>query len=391
MKDKAILLIHGMGSHPKPAAKKGESAKPPKVTAGAEKPAVTKPAAETPEPFTDQFLNATTATLQRFPQHAADTFEDYVDVHELNYDEWFDVMRKQMADTAKDMKERLAAVNASYQASIPLEFASTLTGLEAKFGQEKFFNTHWLDVVFYGTMLGAKIRVDVAAKVSELVESYGGGNVHIIAHSLGTAVLHDTLHLLYRREHDPDDAIPDLNLVDHNLGSVWMVANVSRMVNSVTRFCDPLGSVVKPGEGGCTGGFYNIRHALDPFTWLAQFNPKNNGAWITEEAFNAHYRSIVTELIVEANTHSFTQYLQDPKVVERMFPLLLGAEFNATLEEFMEVANDYIGGSLNGAYAALEDSLKTALKTPDSIGSWMDFMDTAKKFEDAVTLIREKF
>ena len=74
-----------------------------------------------------------------------------------------------------------------------------------------------------------------------------------------------------------------------------------------------------------------------------------------------------------------------------MFPFILSPNFSTTLEEFTEIANTYIAGSLNGAYAALEDSLKTALKTPDTISGWMDFLDTAQKFKDAVKLIEDNF
>lgn len=365
-KNKALLLVHGMGNHTPPSGGK-------------------------PGSFGQEFIDATTASLQMFSKHSEDTLGAYVDIHEFNYNAWFDKMRTTMADNAKDMQSRLVALNQIYGTSIPLELAGSLTNLEAKFGGDEFFYTHWLDVIFYGTMLGAKVRVDAALKIAELVENYGGSNVHIIAHSLGTAVTHDTLHLLYRREHDPDDKIPDLHLVDHKLGSVWMFANVSRMVNSVTRLSDPLGTVVRPGQLGCAVWFNNIRHALDPITWLARFSPKNDGAWISEAAYNSNYRSIVTELIVEANTHSFTQYVRDPKVVERLFPFLMGSQFKTTLAEFGEVSSAYIVGSLNGAYAALEDSLKDALKTPDSISGWLEFLDTAEKFQAATKHIQGSF
>lgn len=366
MKNKAILLVHGMGKHTAP--KDGK-----------------------PGSFGKEFTDATTATLQQFAKHEDDTLAGHADIHEFNFDGWFDKMRTEMAKKAKDMKSRLAAISQAYGASLPLDLAGPLTDLEAKFGDDKFFYTHWLDVIFYGTLLGAKVRVDAALKITELVENYGGGNVHIIAHSLGTAVTHDTLHLLYRREHDPDDEIPDLGVVKHKLASVWMFANVSRLVNSVTRLTNPLGSVVRPGPAdiGCTLRMHNVRHALDPFTWLARFDPRNDESWIPATNYNLFYRNIVTDLIVEANTHSFTQYVRDPKVVERLLPLLMESKFKPAAGELDRVAADYVKGSINGAYAALEDSLKDAIKTPGEISGWRDFLDTAKKFRTAVKNIED--
>ena len=362
----AILLVHGMGNNTPPQDGK-------------------------PGSFGKEFIAATTASLQQFKKHAGESLSNYVDIHEFNYNVWFDQMRTTMANNAKYMTERLAAVSGIYGASVPLDLASKLNGFEAKFGDDSFFYTHCLDVIFYGTMLGAKVRVDAAAKIAELVENYGGANVHVIAHSLGTAVVHDTLHLLYRPEHDPDDKIADLDIVTHQLGSVWMFANVSRLVNSVSRLSNPLGTVVRPGVGGCTASFFNVRHALDPFTWLAQFNPPNNGSWISESAYTMSYRSIVTDLIIEANTHSFPQYLSDPHTVERLIPFILGTKFQGTLAEFAKLTSACSAKSLNGAYAALDDALKGALQTPDSISGWMDFLNTAKKFEEAVKHIKENF
>lgn len=361
--NKAILLVHGMGKHTPPKDGKHGS-------------------------FGQEFVDATTATLQQFSKHKQDTLEKHFDIHEFNYDAWFDQMRTGMADRAKSMQERLAAVSQIYGASVPLDLVSRLTSLEAKFGNDEFFYTHWLDVIFYGTMLGAKVRVDAGAKIAQLVEDYGGSNVHVIAHSLGTAVTHDTLHLLYRREHDPDDRIPDLSPVNHRLGSIWMFANVSRLVNSVSRLCDPLGSVVKPGDDGCTGYFCNIRHKLDPFTWLARFDPRNNDQWVPGGIYNSAYGNIGTSLIVEANTHSFPQYLQDPDVAEYLLPFLLFTKLKGTEAEWRALRTARTKLSLNGAYGSLEDSLKDALQTPDSISGWVDFLDTAKKFKDAVEQLK---
>lgn len=359
----AILLVHGMGTH-------------------------TGPTDQTSGSFHKEFVDATTESLQCYANHNSDKLENHIDIHEFNYDDWLNKMRTEMADNAKSMKDRLAAVSAAYGASVPLDLVGRLNGFENDFGEDSFFYTHWLDVIFYGTMLGAKIRVDAGLKVAELVQDYGAGNVHVVAHSLGTAVMHDTLHLLYRPAYDPNDAIPDLHLTNHKLGSVWMIANVSRLVNCVTRITDPLSSVVRPGDNGCANAFFNVRHELDPFTWLARFNPPNNGSWISEDLYNSAYNNIVTNLVVDGNTHSFTQYLQDPKVAECLFYQLL-PEFKVDLQEMDKVSAEYSKKSINGAYASLEDSLRN-IEVKD-ISTWREFLDAASTFKDAVDRVKASF
>jgi hypothetical protein len=355
-KKQAILLVHGMGKNSPP--KDGQ-----------------------PGSFGQEFITTTTTLLQSFAAHKSETIADYLDIYEFNYDAWFDKMRTEMADRAKPMADRLSAIGGLHGIDFGSELVTRLTAWEAQFDGDDFFHTHWLDVIFYGTLLGAKVRVDAARHVDQLVQAYQRENVHIIAHSLGTAVIHDTLHLLYRPEADPKDEIADLSPTNERLASIWMFANVSRLVNTVTRLADTLSSVVKPGGDGCTDYFYNIRHKLDPFTMLARFDPQNNGTWIPGNIFATRYTPLVTELIVEVNTHSFPRYLQDPKVVWEFLPNLLGEDFEGTKVEFDAYAEKYAKGSLDGAYGALEDAF-TGLTT--DITSWQPFLDAAKTFTNEV-------
>ena len=363
----AILLVHGMGKHAAPTEK-------------------------TPGSFRAEFVKATNTVLGQFTKHQGDSLENYFDLRELNYDGWFDEIREAMAKNAGDMNKALKAVDGLHGITFPQQLASSLSAWESKFGDDDFFHTHWLDVIFYGTLLGAKVRTDLALEITTLVGEYGSGNVHIVAHSLGTAVLHDTLHQLYRPESNPNDDIPDLDPADSRLASVWMFANVSGLVNSVTKLCDPLGSLVKPGSTGCTSALFNIRHKLDPFTWIAQFDPQNDDAWVPGNIYNSRYGNIVTDLIFkdDPNPHSFDRYLRDPKVWVSMFDFLLEDRFKASSSEISQKIDEYTGDSLNGAYAALESQFK-GLSRADKLASWDEFLETAKTLREAEAFIKTNF
>lgn len=359
MSKQALLLIHGMGSF-KPPGKDDQG-----------KPKLGE--------FGEEFIQATNGALQQYKKHKTDTIEKHIDIHEFNYDTWFDKMRVEMAKNAKSMQERLGVVAGAYGVTFGTDLVGRLMDFEADFNKNEFFYSHWLDVIFYATILGAKVRVDAGIKIAELVETYGAGKVHIMAHSLGTAVLHDTLHLLYRPEFDPNDDIPDLHPINHKLGSIWMVANLSRLVNAVVQLADPLKSVVKPGDEGCTDAIYNVRHELDPFTWLSRFDPQNNGAWVPEQTYKRGYKSIVTNLVVEANTHCFAQYLSDPSVAEHF--LYQMTPFEVTLDEMNKVADASAEKTIQGAYGTLEAAFhKLEIK---EMASWRDFLDAAEALIDA--------
>ncbi len=361
MPDQAILLVHGMGQHAGP--KENERGD-----------------------FGKEFVTAVNESLNSFSNHKTDLIENHVHIDEFNYDDWLDHMRQTMADKATKMSDRLSSIGSHYGVSVPLEFVGKLVSFESKFGDDDVFYTHWLDVLFYGSLLGANIRVKAGLKIAELVQQFGAGNVHIVAHSLGTAVAHDTLDRLYRPEHDPNDTIPDLSPANDRLGSIWMIANVSRLVNSVTRFSDPYASIVKSGPDGCANVFTNVRHELDPFTWLARFDPPNNGKWLDHTNYTNDYENLVTNLVVDGNTHSFKQYLQDPEIVQRILPRFID-NLSITAPEFQQFVSNYETNTINGAYAALEESFANLSVTDEA--TWGDFLETAKTLKTITKKIKK--
>jgi hypothetical protein len=318
-----LLLVHGMGAHP-------------------------------PGAMTAAFTEALDSTLQRFPDPAQTRIADHVDIHEIAYDGTLDTVRRAMAERTRPIAERLAGLSLVFD--LPLgELVHELTDLETRFGDDEFLFTHVLDVVFYGSVLGEKIRVDVARELAGHIED-AAGDVHVVAHSLGTAVVHDTLALLYRPGADAADGIPDLDPLTHRLRSVTMIANVSRLVNRVTRRTDPLRSIVRPTPDGCTAFFTNVRHELDPFTWIEPFDPPDDGSWIPPDEYAINYAPIVTTAITEPDTHALGAYVRNPEVARGLLADLLG--YHPDDDTFRTVREAFDGETIPGAYQALNDALR---------------------------------
>lgn len=335
--------------------------------------------------FGQEFVGAVNTALNRYPKHADDDITNHIDVVEFNYNGFFDKIRKKMQQDAA-MRSRLNAVAALAGGPFVESLVGKLVAWEEEFADDDFFYTHWLDVIFYSTFIGGKIRVDLARKINDLVK-LGNRNLHIIAHSLGTAVVFDTLNLLYRPEHDPNDEIPDLSSENDRIASLWMIANVSRLLGAVTGLADPLSAstTVKPGDGGCTSVFYNIRHKLDPITWPAQFDPDNDGNWITTQTYQLCYSPIVTELVVDPNTHSFFQYVQDPNVAVPLLSVLLRSKFRPTEKQLNDAAGQHAGTAIEGAFSRLRSAF-AGIEITDS-GSIDDLLEAAATLRDAIASI----
>lgn len=345
-----VIVVHGMGKHPKGSFKK-------------------------------EFIDAANTALQRYSAYKTKKIENLVNIKEINYDSFFEEIRQKMTDNAKPVATRLKEINMLNGLTWGPELVLKLTSMEARFGEDKFIYTHLLDVVFYASLLGAKVRVDVAKQVADIISKNVGTPIHIVAHSLGTAVIHDTLALLYRKEFDAFDDIPDLDVVTHKLNSIWMVANVSRLVNSVTALTDTYASAVKPTPTGCTHHLANVRHELDPFTWLAQFDPQNDGSWIPKEYYDVAYELIETSVITKLNTHDFGEYIRNPKVAVPLFEAIIDF-FVENPDELKQVQKEYLDTDIAGAFDALKEDFDELSITDTA--SLKSLANTAKTFSETI-------
>lgn len=193
---------------------------------------------------------------------------DKVEFFQFNYSDFLDEIRLKDAEKAGDIIKHISLLQGR---GLGEKTAGKLIELFADFDEEQMFYTHWMDVIYYGMMFwGEKIRVDLAKNINDRMIERGLGNrdLHIIAHSLGTAVLHDTLAKLFRKDTDITSAVPQLDTDRFQIDSLWMVANVSRLLNILNDIADPNHSIVNSDGGGCTDLLFNVRNEFDPFTWI---------------------------------------------------------------------------------------------------------------------------
>jgi hypothetical protein len=261
-----------------------------------------------------------------------------------------------MGRLAKSRSRSLGAISSFADLGLGLELLPKVASIDERLGKDEFLYTHFLDVIFYTTLLGGKVRVEVAKQLGSLIARNPLQKIHVIAHSLGTAVLHDTLALLYRAHANFSDDIPVLDTRTHKLSSVWMVANVSRLIQSATGLADPMESVVRPGPGGCTNRLINIRHRFDPFTWCAGFDPRNDGSWVPKAYFDRCYRAIETTSVRQLNTHEFTDFIENPSVSVPLLHRLV--RLSPSQAELERVERNYRQGDIHGAFDRVRSALR---------------------------------
>jgi len=324
-----LILVHGMGQH-------------------------------TADSFKGDFNNACIKAFNLYPGYSGKSAEDYVEIISVGYNDIFDKQREKMAQRSNPVLERLKAIP-DMTDNLASDIVTEVTEIENNIADDEFFKTHWLDVIFYRfTTLGENVRIRLAKAITDAIGTVNGGssNVHVIGHSLGTAVVHDTLAKLYQDKYTIGDK--NLDVVMHKMGSLHLIANTSRLLES---FVDIDNSVVKPGPDGCTARYNEYRHTLDPITWSKSFDPTDNGDWISNDSwhfkrYQLHRLTSVTSK--HGNTHSINHYLFNPKTHLEIFKRVFG--LTLTEEQIQEGHENYINQTLKEVARDLERSL-SELKT----------------------------
>jgi hypothetical protein len=329
-----VLLVHGMGTH------------------RANSDTITDSNKETPN-ITEEFVAGLADAAKRFNIKDYDISKN-VSIHEFNYSHRLEEIRQDITDSLKDLSEENATKKIKTllkSGAKGLGLAKDIIDFHGKLGEDSFLTTHWLDVLIYGsTFWGEEIRVRLVEKINELFRDTFPRDIHIIGHSLGTSVVHDTLFKLYNNKFKEKDKGKhrDIQLNAMRVKSLWSFANVSQLITSILGgIGNPNDDVVQSGIDGCCGYMYNVHNKFDPFTWVKPYKPKTQGAFIDIE---------VEDLRI-ANTHDLKEYVASPEVA-RMIMLEIDPLIGKINQKALESARKkYEKTTLNGKV----DNLKTKL------------------------------
>jgi len=314
---------------------------------------------------------------KEYPQVSWRSFAATYEFHEIVYNNEFQALRELWE------AQNLALGSVLKAQGLANELVEELNALAGITNKNNFLTTHVADVILYRFMrqTAAAVRDSIRAQLLNKLKSMDASQPirwSIIAHSLGTAVTHDTLHGLYT----DSLSIGGASLTNVTRPQVlMMLANVSRILQSDTKVYQ---SVVRPGapEGQYAVRYYlNVKHEWDPIPSPRAFRPKPDWPSIDVRAENL-YRDIVINAIDEKNVHGFEHYLRNPKVHTALFNALSNRDVidQATIEaahlKFIAKTpagkfEEWVKG-LKKFQLGEEDSLAKVLKT------WASFKQTVE-------------
>lgn len=271
---------------------------------------------------------------------------DRVAVVPIGYDGVFETWRQQLGASVEELRAfvRAGEIGLPDAGSVLLNWLDT-----APEDERRYFWSHGLDVLLYRyTRKAGEVRLRVVQQLAQaLTRAQQGGRIvqaSVVAHSLGTAVAHDSLAVLGT---EPFGNPPSRAFCQPRLfHSVWMLANVSRVLQSDR---DVYGGIVRPitaGTGAYTDAYVTVRHALDPIPAVLPF---------ARDDWGDGYADLRLHHVRDFNVHGFEHYLAAPQV---HVPLL----------------NNLFGGVIeNGEYeaAVARDAAQTGPPCIEQVGQFV--------------------
>ncbi len=352
---KRIILIHGMGTHPKGNMK-------------------------------EEFKRGMKTGLSQFGLSGGQIEFGFskMDVIEYNFSEFFDEKRKELAEYADATRRGLSVSPSNWVERVHTEVTKVGQGLD----DGSMLATSWLDVALYcNTYLGEMIRSQLATLLCQSMKEFGNDKVHVVAHSLGTSLLHDTLHKLFRDDSEFRDGISDYPVGEFNIESVWWLANVSRLTSLVSGQKKPYESRAINGRFGCIEHIVNVANKYDPFTWLRQYDPTQHPQHVP-----SYTRNIEQTSVKSWNPHKFENYVAHPEVAIRMIQRFSTLDVSRYIsdESVKEAVSLYEADSLPGAVEELGRQIRPLTGDPDSI-KFKDIVTAVKKVFDEVNELKEEY
>ncbi|MDV7104610.1 hypothetical protein R3X26_09405 [Vibrio sp. TH_r3] len=349
-----VLLVHGMGNHTDASVK-------------------------------EEFKDGLKQCMEFLGQSDFDA-NDAFTIKTFNYSEYWDDKRKAFAEHLEgDIKDAL---------SLTPNLIQKIVNMTSELDGDDFLYTHVLDVLFYLT--GGlrshqliKLHKMIGDEIEASVNNLNGQRVIVVAHSLGTAFVHDCLTQLYTQRLDP---------INFGLDQLWSVATVSRMTHMITRMDDPTTSIVtdhSPIKAGVCKEFYPVYNDFDPFCWFKRYTraPHEGMLINTKHVRDLHQIYSQPSDIMRFNPHDLREYFADPEVGARFLSSnnIIDINFNDFIAAQAKYRSTTATGLLSDSYKAIQSQLEALGETADSFTGMRKKVEILSEVYKLIDEIRDEF
>lgn len=293
----------------------------------------------------------------------------------VHYDDVYSKLYNNWADQVKTLKEHMASAELTHpDIENLLEHAG-----DFQQGDEDFLYTHLYDVLWFwaNDSIRGKIVTHVADQIfSHIKDHYedASNSFSIVAHSMGTAVIHQVLQDLYTDQ----KYFPNLSSA-FKFKLFMQVSNTSYVLSRDRR--KHYDTVVKPSvyaDAGVCRYMVNVSHKYDPISGLIPFEPELD-SWLDDASSDPSlkvYTDIQTSKLSNSNIHSIVHYFDNPKVQWAFLESVLAP--NITEEEKAKAWQNFVAKTPDGQFKAVKRAYKKMM-ADTNIDSIASFFKTGQK------------
>jgi len=332
-----VILVHGIGQHAKGWSKEEKDGPI---------PAIKQASRDYPDVF---------------PDH--DPIENRIEFIEVLYDDIFEKIRTQWNTLASDLlTKQFPQADQAKLDQIRNEIPGLVNNIAQATDGDKWYATHALDAIMYAgfPLIRQVVRYSVAAQLADIVAERLPADVRdrpsftIVAHSMGTAVIHDAIQLMGTTNWlSQVGKLPNglasarLAFIKDKFGSNPFSARIAPIFDSVIMVANVSGilcrdpspdsdkSVVRPKFSGgfprSINHYFNFDHVLDPIPKVSPFTTPASWSLAVAQGTAEERRDI--RHVYDPNVHGFAHYLKHPSLHARLFWRALAAR-DAELERF---------------------------------------------------------
>lgn len=353
---KYILCVHGIGKHSTNWTDTTDNGKSFKATLAA---------------IWDRYAQANYREL----------FLNEIEIIPIHYDDEIVKIFDEWVKDTNSIKEALKA------APLVLDqidwFVDAIDAASSAEADDDFRFTHLMDLILFAGIQSIQDRLvvfvgnQIGEHIKEIKKQDPAAEISIIAHSMGTAMIHKVIQDLYTEKASTVFGTQTLQ-GDFKFKNITMVANCAY---ALSRNRDSFYSgVVRPSinaSEGCCVTWINVGHRYDPVARFMPFDPYKDRNWLDPFiAMKGWHKYITLNGISSRDIHSLNHYFDDPELHIPFFRLAFDFDFSD--EELQEASKMFEQKTIQGQYKGLEAQfLKLDVKDKTS---FKDFIVTLKAF-----------
>lgn len=321
-------------------------------------------------------------------------FDENIHLESIHYDDRINKLFKSWKEQSENLKKFLE-ISPGAQDDFTWLTDAIDKASEAE-GKDDRLYTHLMDLMlFWGSptiqndlvqYVGGQI-IAYVNKVMSRPES-SGEEISIIAHSMGTSMLHKVLQAMFNQKVNGETLSGDFKF---NL--IAQVSNISYVLsgdreNHYRAVTGPNETLVRPSvipDKGVSLKMINANHEFDPAAKFLPFEPPLSTWLDTSTASLDWYRNITLTHFSSVNIHVINHYFRDPKLHVPFFELLL--DISLPVAEKKKVALAFASSTPVAGFKNVKAQYKQLI---DSDGkSFKAFYKSLMNFYKIIKLFKE--